>query len=611
MNIKTDPLSDTDKREPTHLNGDSSRGFENQYNSNSKKEKAKKSSDTFQDSKDTRSREGFQEDFKSHNILINENENLNLLQSDYHSAKNKHILPTSMRLLHPILSLGCYQCAPDSISCLNENPNTELEDATKSLNMNQERNGIQNKFQENFLNSGNVSQCLIAQYISYCHMYTSPVRVNPGILTALRFSLPNIQISSDFHDADMLAFADLMLPHINTHLKFIKRLDFSIVSKHGKVNGKKGFTSHGAYALAKVLQISKNIKEVYFQRNKIGFYGATAIFTACGNNPNIHVLSARRCSVGERGAAAFTKYCINSSTCGLREVDLSANRIGFVGCKLIEAALSKRREFFNIQGTKNLDDNAHMIKPHLEVELEANLILQEVMNSVTHGLGIIICLIGSNLLMYRVREKSFTHIFSCSIYSASLLVLYTSSTLYHSFFSLLNIRYLFEIFDHCAIYILIAGSYTPYLSIALHHKPIWSVYLLTFIWLCCVMGNVVEGFFAKWKLKSIFSLTMYLAMGWCCVICIPDLLQVLPQGALNYLIMGGVAYTSGVPFFVRNNNLDHSIWHCFVLAGSIFHWLGVYLYVAPIELISEDALEQVTNSTVESIHDGFIIDLDL
>ncbi len=70
-------------------------------------------------------------------------------------------------------------------------------------------------------------------------------------------------------------------------------------------------------------------------------------------------------------------------------------------------------------------------------------------------------------------------------------------------------------------------------------------------------------------------------MGWSCMICLSDMMEVLPQEAVNLIILGGIGYTSGVPFFVRNNNLDHSIWHCFVLAGSIFHWLCVYWYVAP------------------------------
>ena len=141
--------------------------------------------------------------------------------------------------------------------------------------------------------------------------------------------------------------------------------------------------------------------------------------------------------------------------------------------------------------------------------------------------------------------------------STSLLVLYTSSTLYHSFFALMITRYVFEVLDKCAIYILIAGSYTPYLQICLHDKPKWSIYLLAFIWFCAIAGVSVEACFPAWKYKPTFSLSMYLGMGWACVVCLPDLIEVVPQVTLHLLILGGVAYTGGVPFFVRNNNLDH------------------------------------------------------
>jgi hemolysin III len=141
-------------------------------------------------------------------------------------------------------------------------------------------------------------------------------------------------------------------------------------------------------------------------------------------------------------------------------------------------------------------------------------------------------------------------------------------------------KYLFEVIDKCAIYILIAGSYTPFLQIVLRDYPMWSVGLLIFIWTACFLGVLVEAMCPTWKYKARFSLTMYLSMGWCCMICMGDLLRILPQGAVNLIVLGGVGYTSGVPFFVRNNNLDHSIWHLFVLAGSVIHWIGIYIYVA-------------------------------
>ena len=203
------------------------------------------------------------------------------------------------------------------------------------------------------------------------------------------------------------------------------------------------------------------------------------------------------------------------------------------------------------------------------------------MNGVTHGLGVILCIVGFSLMNYKVKDGDLNKRVSCLAYSISLLVLYISSTLYHSFFALKYTRYIFECLDHCAIYILITGSYTPFLRIALHDKPFGSFYLLIFLYLCCIGGVMVEAFYNTWVHKPKFSLAMYLGMGWSCMICYSDMMEVLPKEATNLILMGGIGYTSGVPFFVRNNNLDHSIWHCFVLAGSIFHWFCIYFYIAP------------------------------
>ena len=199
-------------------------------------------------------------------------------------------------------------------------------------------------------------------------------------------------------------------------------------------------------------------------------------------------------------------------------------------------------------------------------------------------MGVLFGIVGAGALAERVKDKPARHMIACTIYSTSLLVLYVSSTLYHSFFTMQNTKYIFEVLDKCAIYILIAGSYTPFLQIVLGHNPLWSVWLLAFIWTCCICGITVEMTLPTWPHKKVFSLAMYLGMGWCALICLPELLHILPQGALNLLVMGGVGYTCGVPFFVRNNNLDHSIWHIFVLSGSMFHWFGIYYYVAPLDV---------------------------
>jgi hemolysin III len=205
------------------------------------------------------------------------------------------------------------------------------------------------------------------------------------------------------------------------------------------------------------------------------------------------------------------------------------------------------------------------------------------MNGITHGLGLLMSLLGASLMYERTRFMPTSHSISCAIYSLSLITLYTSSTLYHSFFTMLKTKFIFEVLDKCAIYLLIAGSYTPFLHISLRKIPLWSVWLLLFIWICCVFGIYVQAVYPNWKNKKTFSLLMYLGMGWACVISLKDLMATLPRPAIYLLALGGLAYTGGVPFFVRNNNLDHSIWHLFVLAGSIFHWLSIYWYVVPYE----------------------------
>jgi len=443
-------------------------------------------------------------------------------------------------------------------------------------------------------NAARIIERIISEYSAACRFYGCGDRINAGVLTTFRFSLPCLRVSGGFHDADMLALCEILMRYSNGPLRYLRRLDFTVAAKEGRLSitsKQRGFRSHGAFALAKVLQGTQYVEEVYLQGNRIGPYGASAIFVACSTNPTIRKLNLRRCRVGERGALAFAELILtppvddaSGARCGLREVDLSANYIGFKGSIAIERALAERRGGNNrgkpiggdgVPATFDEEDT-------IVIDLEGNLVLQEVMNGVTHGLGVLLAFLGSYLLSFRVRDLSHRHTLSCMVYSSSLVVLYMSSTLYHSFFTMQHTKYIFEVMDKCAIYILIAGSYTPFLQIVLWHEPLYSVYLLTFLWVCCVLGICVEAFLPSWRGKGKFSLAMYLGMGWSSVVCLPEVARVIPEGALNLMILGGVGYTAGVPFFVRDNNLDHAVWHLFVLAGSVFHWCGIYFYVAPL-----------------------------
>jgi hemolysin III len=312
--------------------------------------------------------------------------------------------------------------------------------------------------------------------------------------------------------------------------------------------------SHGAYALSRVLTISECIEEVYLVGHRIGPYGSIAIFDAVGDNPCIRTLLLRGCRIGERGAMAFVERVLNvvdeddgsggsgssgRRKSGLRTVDLSACRIGFRGTFAIEERLRELGR--GGVGGVDVDKDEIMI-----VDLEGNMVFQEVMNCVTHGLGIVLGTLGQYLLNKQILGQPSHYTISCAIYSASVITLYMSSTLYHSFFALRRTKFIFKVFDRCAIYLLIAGSYTPFLMIGLHHKPRLSAKLLLFIWGCAISGILVEAFFLTWEHKSKFSLAMYLGMGWTCMSCLPDLLEVLPMNAVGLLVAGGVAYTGGV-----------------------------------------------------------------
>lgn len=250
---------------------------------------------------------------------------------------------------------------------------------------------------------------------------------------------------------------------------------------------------------------------IAFPGNRIGPYGASAIFCAAKNNPTLRTLLMRGCRIGERGAFALVSQILvndeanGRSCCGLREIDMSCNQIGFYGVFAIEKSLKKRMERIR---ARHKSDGKSLDFFAIEVDLDGNLIFQEVMNCVTHGLGIVLAILATIFLSNAVKGKPRHFVVSCAIYSTSLIVLYLSSTLYHSFFLLQRTRYIFQVFDMCSIYILIAGSYTPFFSIVIEHQM-----LLAFIWLCGISGISVEAFFPLWKWKPKFSLAMYLGMG--------------------------------------------------------------------------------------------------
>ena len=204
--------------------------------------------------------------------------------------------------------------------------------------------------------------------------------------------------------------------------------------------------------------------------------------------------------------------------------------------------------------------------------------LEEMFNSITHGIGALISTAGLVLLIvFSSLYGNLNHIISCSIFGITLVLLYTASTLYHSFRKP-NLKKVFRIMDHSCIYLLIAGTYTPFLLVTLRGVVGWVIFAV--VWSLTVFGVLFKIFFVH--RFQIISTIAYILMGWIIVLAMKPLLHALPDGGLALLIAGGLAYTLGTIFYAwKKIPFNHAIWHLFVLGGSICHFFAVLFYVIP------------------------------
>lgn len=202
---------------------------------------------------------------------------------------------------------------------------------------------------------------------------------------------------------------------------------------------------------------------------------------------------------------------------------------------------------------------------------------QEIANSITHGIGAILSIVGLiTLLLMAVNRGDIWRIVSFTIYGATLVFLYICSTIYHGL-SDRRKKYIFQILDHVAIYLLIAGSYTPLTLLTLRGPWGWS--LLGIVWGMAFTGILLKIFF--FQKTQIISMILYIIMGWLIIVAIKPLLGASSSGMLYLIVAGGLCYSLGIIFFINPKiPYNHTIWHLFVLAGSFFHFSGYYLFLA-------------------------------
>ena len=203
---------------------------------------------------------------------------------------------------------------------------------------------------------------------------------------------------------------------------------------------------------------------------------------------------------------------------------------------------------------------------------------EELANSLTHGVGALLAIGGLAVLVtMAVLNGDVWRVVSCSIYGAAMVVLYAASTLYHAV-SPPRLKAAFRVFDHAAIFLLIAGTYTPFTLVSLRGPWGWS--LFGTVWGLAVAGIVLEiAFPRRWPA---LSLVLYIAMGWVVVVATKPLLDALSAGGLVLLLLGGLSYTGGIAFYAwKKLPYGHAVWHLFVLAGTAFHFFAILLYVVP------------------------------
>jgi hemolysin III len=175
------------------------------------------------------------------------------------------------------------------------------------------------------------------------------------------------------------------------------------------------------------------------------------------------------------------------------------------------------------------------------------------------------------LIVMAAIHGSVWHIVSFSIFGATLVLLYFASTLYHSL-THAKAKRVFHKFDHISIYLLIAGTYTPFCLTALRGWIGWTV--LGVVWSCAILGAVLKAISVGKRIK--LSTVLYVLMGWVILVAIQPLYKAMPFNGFLFLIAGGISYTIGTIFFIRNQvKYNHSVWHMFVLGGSVLHFFSV------------------------------------
>ncbi len=200
---------------------------------------------------------------------------------------------------------------------------------------------------------------------------------------------------------------------------------------------------------------------------------------------------------------------------------------------------------------------------------------EEIANSVSHGVGVLAAIASAPFLITRALPLGPAAVTGASIFAAAMIILYTASAVYH-YLPHSKAKSIFRIFDHCAIFLLIAGTYTPFTLSVLHGA--WGWTLFGIVWGLALAGIIIKTIYTDGTSK--LSIALYLGMGWLAIAAVKPLYDSMPAMGLFWILAGGIMYTAGVYFFANDHKsrFNHFIWHIFVLAGTACHVVAVWGY---------------------------------
>lgn len=392
------------------------------------------------------------------------------------------------------------------------------------------------------------------QYIKNCEQFD--LNVDPSVVIALKTNWPVLQPSKQFGQGAMLPLMGIL--EQNNH---VVKLNLSSTSMQDSRYRASGNGNSNARALSSILRMNYTIKELDLSDTGLDDDGIAEICTIIKSNKSVEILNLSYNTFGELGAKLLKEALIENNT--LKKLDLSRNALGYQSINSLLCSC---------------------ISNNLEIATNGNYVFEEILNSVSHGVAFLVSIIGAFLLISTAIERGTDyHFWACAIYSFSLMFLFLSSSLFHSFFMLPKTSRVLQILDHVGIYMVIAGTYTPYLLIALHHDISGQV-LLTGEWIAAFSGIIFAACTdLNAKSSTIVELCFFLGMGFGLLLVWPAMIANLTTTDLSLLLGGGAAYVIGIIFFILGEikPIYHVIWHMFVILGAALHWFDIYFFIVP------------------------------